>query len=196
MSSPLRTSSPRTTWLLPTNHLLRKLLPFPPRSRTLPRLRRRQTKPFLPQASNPQDERPDDAPTPILLLEPPLDPSAAEPLSAPEPRLTLVEITEEEVLVENIQAEVLPFQPLPAAQQPKITQVKAMRQALADLGLGAKNADLANYLRDKFGMVPKNIAVLKATAKKSLFKRDEKQPEPPVITEPQTEEVWLRPRKK
>ena len=65
-----------------------------------------------------------------------------------------------------------------------------MRQALADLGLGARNADLANYLRDKFGIEAKNIAVLKSTAKKSLFNRDEEQPDlpRPDFNESQAEE--------
>lgn len=62
--------------------------------------------------------------------------------------------------------------PEPApAKPPRTNQIEAMRQALADLGLGAKNADLAEYLRTKFDLQPKNIALLKSQAKKSLFKK-------------------------
>lgn len=57
------------------------------------------------------------------------------------------------------------------SDKPKITKVEAVRQALADLGLGATNADLADYLRTKFDLQPKNVGVLKSQAKKSLFKK-------------------------
>ena len=64
--------------------------------------------------------------------------------------------------------------PEPAQPTPKISQMEAMRQALADLGLGAKNAELADYIQAKFGIQPKNIAVLKSTAKKALFQKEAK----------------------
>jgi hypothetical protein len=60
--------------------------------------------------------------------------------------------------------------PIAAAQQRKVNQLDAMKQALADLGLGAKNADLAQYLNARFGFYPRNISVLKSQAKKALFK--------------------------
>ena len=56
-----------------------------------------------PAVSKSQDERSDDAPPPIVLLDQHPEPSAEGPVSDPEPRLTLVEATEEEVLVESIQ---------------------------------------------------------------------------------------------
>lgn len=58
------------------------------------------------------------------------------------------------------------------AEAPRLTQLEAMRQALADLGLGARNIDLAEYLRAKFGIRAKHIAVLKSQAKKALFGKD------------------------
>jgi len=62
--------------------------------------------------------------------------------------------------------------PEPAQPRPKISQVEAMKQALADLGFGTKNAELAEYIQEKFGIQHKNIAVLKSAAKKALFKNE------------------------
>lgn len=78
-------------------------------------------------------------------------------------------------------------EPMPN-ETPKITQIEAMRQALADLGLGATNADLADYLRTKFDIQPTNISVLKSQAKRSLFKKQEEETKAPSSTKvPETD---------
>jgi len=114
----------------------------------------------------------DDLPTP----EP-----AAEPESAPPPPPV------DDLVVDARQQPPRPVEPPPpvaaqeaAAKPPAtkrtLTQAEAMRAALAELGLGASNSNLAAFLRDKYGLEPKNIAVLKSSVKKALLKKQTEQP--------------------
>lgn len=52
----------------------------------------------------------------------------------------------------------------------EVNQAQAMRDALTELGLDAKNDDLNDWLKKNRGFEPKNINVLKSNAKKSLAK--------------------------
>ena len=142
-----------------------------------------------PEVSKSQDERPDDAPPPILLLDQHANPSAEEPLSPRNRGSRWLRPTRRKFWLRTSTS----GSSVPATflllQQPKITQVEAMRQALTDLGLEPGTLTWLTTCGTSSASMPKNIAVLKSTAKKPLFKQDEKLPVLPEITEPQAEEV-------
>lgn len=50
----------------------------------------------------------------------------------------------------------------------KVTQAAAMRTALGELGMDAKNKDLEKFIKDHYGLIIGNISVLKSNQKKTM----------------------------